>query len=114
MCPTRGRADVTGRDGRSREAVQAPVAVSARALDRASAPGLASAAEQATAKVASARAWAVRADRVAGPGTGEGTGGGDGAGGVGGVVIVATLRGSRCRPARNTRVRPPDHGDATP
>ena len=42
-----------------------------------------------------------------GPGTGEGTGGGDGTGGVGGVVIVVTLRGSHCRPARNTRARPP-------
>jgi hypothetical protein len=42
-----------------------------------------------------------------GPGTGEGTGGGDGTGGVGGVVIVVTLRVSRCRPARNIRVRLP-------
>jgi hypothetical protein len=46
-----------------------------------------------------------------GPGTGEGTGGGDGAGGVGGVVIVPTLRVSPCRPARKTRVGRQDHGD---
>ena len=67
MCPTRGRADVTGRDGRSRAAARAPVPVSGRALDLASAPGPASAAEWATAKVASALEWAARADRVAVP-----------------------------------------------
>jgi hypothetical protein len=46
-----------------------------------------------------------------GPGTGDGTGGGDGAGGVGGVVIVPTLRVSRCRPGRNTGLGRHDHGD---
>ena len=36
-----------------------------------------------------------------GPGTGDGTGGGDGAGGVGGVVIVPTLRVGQPLPCRH-------------